>query len=393
MNVLWFYPAGTSVIKTGTIVGEPLKNHFGAGIPARIAEMISGVFPGFDREAFVGACLDGYHELELVPRGRKISTTLRDYLPAEYPAAIEILIASIGPRLETTEGHGMAPFLYLPHVCYVAEFGLEHFEESMRAQYELTQRFSAEFSIRPFLERHTESTLARLEDWTNDSSPHVRRLVSEGTRPRLPWAPRLREFQKDPRPVLALLELLKDDPDLYVRRSVANNLNDIGKDHPTLLVETARKWLVGASDERRWLVHHALRSAVKRAEPGALEVMGFGVAPRVSLDNTRITPERALMGGRVEIAFDVTNTGSRRQRILVDFRIHFVKANGKATPKVFKLKALELGPRESVSIAKSVSLAEMTTRKHYPGTHAVDVVLNGVVVTLGTFELVRDTTS
>ena len=153
MNVLWFYPAGTSVIKTGTIVGEPLKNHFGAGIPARIAEMISGVFPGFDREAFVGACLDGYHELELVPRGRKISTTLRDYLPVEYPAAIEILIASIGPRLETTEGHGMAPFLYLPHVCYVAEFGLEHFEESMRAQYELTQRFSAEFSIRPFLER------------------------------------------------------------------------------------------------------------------------------------------------------------------------------------------------------------------------------------------------
>ncbi len=391
--MLWFYPAGTSVIKTGTIVGEPLKNHFGAGIPARIAEMISGVFPGFDREAFVGACLDGYHELELVPRGRKISKTLRDYLPAEYPAAIEILIASIGPRLETTEGHGMAPFLYLPHVCYVAEFGLEHFEESMRAQYELTQRFSAEFSIRPFLERHTESTLARLADWTNDSSPHVRRLVSEGTRPRLPWAPRLREFQKDPRPVLALLELLKDDPDLYVRRSVANNLNDIGKDHPTLLVETARKWLGEASDERRWLVHHALRSAVKRAEPGALEVMGFGVAPRVSLDNTRITPERALMGGRVEIAFDVTNTGSRRQRILVDFRIHFVKANGKATPKVFKLKALELGPRESVSIAKSVSLAEMTTRKHYPGTHAVDVVLNGVVVTLGTFELVRDTTS
>ena len=267
MNVLWFYPAGTSVIKTGSIVGEPLKNHFGVGIPARIADMISAVFPGFGEDAFVGACLDGYDELELVPRGRKISKTLRDYLPANYPAAIDILIASIGPRLETTEGHGMAPFLYLPHVCFVAEFGLEHFEESMRAQYELTQRFSAEFSIRPFLERHTESTLARLEDWTNDSSPHVRRLVSEGTRPRLPWAPRLRDFQKDPRPVLALLELLKDDPDLYVRRSVANNLNDIGKDHPALLVETARRWLVEASDERRWLVHHALRSAVKRAEP------------------------------------------------------------------------------------------------------------------------------
>ncbi len=393
INVPWFYPAATQVIKPGTTVGEPLKNHFGAGIPTRIAEMISAVFPGFDQEAFVGACLNGYDELELVPRGRKISNTLREYLPAEYPEAIDILIASIGPPLETTEGHGMAPFLYLPHVCFVAEFGLEHFEESMRAQYELTRRFSAEFSIRPFLERHTKPTLSRLEAWTSDPSPHVRRLVSEGTRPRLPWAPRLREFQKDPRPVLALLELLKDDPDLYVRRSVANNLNDIGKDHPALLVETAREWLVEASDERRWLVHHALRSAVKRAEPGALEVMGFGAAPRVSLDNSRITPAKARIGGRVQIAFDVTNTGSRQQRVLVDFRIHFVKANGKTTPKVFKLKALELGPRESVSIAKSVSLAEMTTRKHYPGTHAVDVVFNGVAVPLGTFELEGDPSS
>ena len=120
--------------------------------------------------------------------------------------------------------------------------------------------------------------------------------------------------------------------------------------------------------------------------------MGFGAAPRVSLDQTRITPQRALMGGRVEIAFVVTNTDSRRQRILVDFRIHFVKANGKTVPKVFKLKALDLGPREGVSIAKSVSLAEMTTRKHYPGTHAVDVVVNGVAVELGTFELERDPT-
>jgi hypothetical protein len=189
--------------------------------------------------------------------------------------------------------------------------------------------------------------------------------------------------------VLALLELLKDDPELYVRRSVANNLNDIGKDHPALLVETARRWMNNATDERRWLVSHALRSAVKRAEPGALEVMGFGEEANVSIENALITPQRVLTGGSVEITFEVTNTDSRRQRILVDFRVHFMKANGKTSPKVFKLKTIDLAPRETVRMGKSVSLAEMTTRKHYAGTHKVDVVLNGHTKPLGAFELVQ----
>lgn len=351
--------------------------------------MISRTFHAFDQDAFVSDALDGYEALDLMARGWKIAHALHRHLPGDYEAAVAILIDSIGPKLDETGDFGMAPFLYLPHVCFVAAYGLDHFEASMRAQYELTQRFSAEFSIRAFLERHPEATMARLEAWAKDPSPHVRRLVSEGTRPRLPWAPRLREFQKDPRPVLALLELLKDDPELYVRRSVANNLNDIGKDHPSLLVETARRWLIDATDERRWLVRHALRSAVKRAEPGALAVMGFGEIAKVSLANASITPKRAAIGGSVTIAFDITNTGALQQRVLVDFRIHFVKANGKSSPKVFKLKTVELAPLETASLGKTISLAEMTTRKHYPGTHHIDVVINGSVHGLGKFELTR----
>jgi len=370
-------------------MAEPLKNQFGAEIPGNIARMISRVFPAFDQDAFIKDVLVGYEALDLMPRGWKIARTLRDYLPTNYPDAIEILMDSLGPKFDKTEDLGMAPFLYLPHVFFVAEYGLDHFEVSMRAQYELTQRFTAEFSIRPYLVRHTEATLARLKEWATDQSPHVRRLVSEGTRPRLPWAPRLREFQKDPRPVLALLELLKDDSELYVRRSVANNLNDIGKDHPALLVETARRWMRDATGERRWHVNHALRSAVKRAEPGALEVLGFGTAAKVSVGNIRITPKRAVIGGAVEIAFEVTNTASRRQRLLVDFRIHFMKANGKASPKVFKLKNVDLAPHETVAMGKRVSLAEMTTRKHYAGTHTVDVVVNGSAQRLGKFELTQ----
>lgn len=370
-----------------TPMAEPLKNSFGAEIPKRIAAMIAAVHPAFNSRAFTRDALHGYEELELLPRGWKIARTLREHLPAAYTEAAEILIASLGPKLAATEGNGMAPFLYLPHVCFVAEFGLDHFEISMRAQYEMTQRFSAESSIRPYIERYPRETLERLRSWTADPSEHVRRLVSEGTRPRLPWASRLREFQKDPRPVLKLLEMLKDDPSLYVRRSVANNLNDIGKDHPTLLVATARRWMKGASEERTWLVRHALRSAVKRGDADALAVLGFAESGDLLVRNVTITPARPTIGGSVRIAFDVANNARRAQSVLVDFTIHFVKANGTATPKVFKLKSVELAPNETARFSKTISLAEMTTRRHYAGTHRVEALLNGRSEALGAFEL------
>jgi 3-methyladenine DNA glycosylase AlkC len=371
-------------------LAEPLKNHFGPEIPRRIAGMISTVFPRFQADTFLAEALNGYEALDLMPRGWQIAKALRRHLPDDYAKAAEILIASLGPKLDRTEAQGMAPFLYLPHVLFVAEYGLDHFEVSMQAQYELTQRFTAEFSIRPFLIRYPEATLARLKIWTKDPSPHVRRLVSEGTRPRLPWAPRLRTFQKDPRPVLALLERLKDDPELYVRRSVANSLNDIGKDHPALLVETARRWMNDATEERLWLIRHALRSAIKRGEPGALGVLGFGKKANVSIRNVTITPKRPRVGGSVTIDFEVVNKDARRQWVLVDLRAHFVKANGQTGPKVFKLKTIELAPREILSLGKTISLAEMTTRKHYPGTHRVEVLLNGAAKLLGSFELAKN---
>ncbi len=368
-------------------MAEPLKNQFGTDIPRAIAVMIAAVYPQFAEDAFTTAALNGYDTLGLMPRGWKIAEALHQHLPHPYEAAVEILVASLGPKLEQTQASGMAPFLYLPHVFFVAKYGLEHFDASMQAQYELTQRFTAEFSIRPFLEHYPEATLARLETWAHDPSQHVRRLVSEGTRPRLPWAPRLRAFQTDPRPVLALLELLKDDPELYVRRSVANNLNDIGKDHPALLVETAQRWLIDATEERRWLVRHALRSAVKRTESGALAVLGFGEGATVVVRNVTMTPQRPVMGESVRIAIEISNTDSQPQRVLIDLRIHFIKANGKTSAKVFKLKIVELAPQETVQLGKTISLAEMTTRKHYAGTHEVELLLNGCAASLGSFEL------
>jgi 3-methyladenine DNA glycosylase AlkC len=369
-------------------MAEPLKNHFGANIPRTIAEMIVSVYPAFPKAQFLRTALKDYEPLELMPRGRHIARALRQHLPSDYEEAIEILLASLGPNVPKQAGDGgMASFFYMPHTMFVQEYGLDHFEPSMRAQYELTQRFTAEFSIRPFLERHREATLARLTLWATDPSPDVRRLVSEGTRPRLPWAPRLRDFQADPQPVLALLDLLKDDPDLYVRRSVANNLNDIGKDHPALLAETAKKWMRDVTEERRWLIRHALRSAVKRGEPGALHVLGAGHEAQVVVRQRSIRPSLVRMGQSVTVAFELKNAQSTLQRVMVDFQIHFVKANGSTTPKVFKLKMIELAPRASISLKKTVSLKPMTTRKHYPGPHRVDILLNGRAKPLGTFEL------
>jgi 3-methyladenine DNA glycosylase AlkC len=371
-----------------SLMATALKDSFGPDVPARLAEAIAAVHPRFAAREFLADALDGYENLELTPRARQIARALHVHLPADYDEAIDVLLASIGPPLEGSDLSGMAAFFYAPHVFFVAEFGLDHWETSMRAQYELTKRFTAEYSIRPFLDREPERTLARLREWARDPSADVRRLVSEGTRPRLPWAPRLRRFQLDPTPVLDLLELLKDDPSLYVRRSVANHLNDIGKDHPDLLVATCRRWMDGATAERQWLIRHALRSAVKGGDLAALGVLGFGPADAARVHRVSIEPSRPRIGDTVRITATVSNAGTRRAMFNIDLRILFVKASGGTSPKVFKGREVELEAGEQTTVTKVISLRQHTTRVHYPGLHMVDLIVNGASHPAGTFELI-----
>ena len=356
---------------------SPLKDSFGPDVPRRIAEAISIVRPEFPVRRFLVDALDGYEDLELMPRGRHIARALNAHLPPDYDEAIGILLASLDPLTQGEELTGMAAFIYMPHVIYVAEYGGGHWETSMEAQYELTQRFTAEYSIRAFLEREPERTLERLREWTGDPSADVRRLVSEGTRPRLPWASRLRRFQEDPSPVLELLELLKDDESLYVRRSVANNLNDIGRDHPDLLIATCRRWMKKAGPERRWLIRHALRSVVKQGERAALEVLGFGATDAAKVEAMTIQPRSPHIGDNVRISFTLRNTAKIPAAFNTDLRVHFVKAKGTTTPKVFRVRELTLAPGEHRGLSKLISLRQQTTRTHYPGRHYVEVVVNG----------------
>jgi 3-methyladenine DNA glycosylase AlkC len=371
-------------------VADALKSFFSPALVRGLADDLARAEPAFPARAFVRAATTGLDQLELLDRGRHIAAALAAHLPAAYPDAIDVLLRSLGPEHASDElvGAGMAPFRYLPHTLFVAEHGLDHFELSMRAQYELTKRFSAERSIRPFIAREPDRTLAVLRGWTGDRNAHVRRLVSEGTRLRLPWAMRVPWLEEHPERVVQLLELLKDDPATLVRRSVANSLNDLGKVHPGLLVDTCARWLDAASAERRALVAHALRSAVKRGDAGALRLLGVGQPPRVAIEKARFRPRRVAIGGRIAVSFTLRSTARSAQDLLVDLVIHFVKANGRGSPKVFKLRRLTLPAGGRAELATTISLAVHTTRTPYPGRHAVDVLVNGRATGLGAFDVI-----
>ncbi|MBF0219572.1 MAG: DNA alkylation repair protein [Gammaproteobacteria bacterium] len=264
-------PAAPRAIEKGVALKELLN----AATVAQLAANISLVYPSFAVHSFCQQATRGLAELALMARGRHIATALRQHLPLPFVEALEILIASMTPALESTAVMGLAGFFYLPHSFFIAEYGLSvgddaTFHAAMRGHYELTQRFTAEFAIRPFLIEQPQLTLQQLRQWLADPNPHVRRLCSEGTRPRLPWGRRIPAFIQDPQPLLPFLEALRDDSSLYVRRSVANHLGDIAKDHPELAFSLAKAWLKSASSDRKWVIRHALRYPAKCGNVTAL---------------------------------------------------------------------------------------------------------------------------
>ncbi len=260
--------------------GVPLKNIMGAETINCIGHNINFVYDEFNKESFIEDSLSEIEPLTLIERGKKIAATLKKYLPNNYTDAINIIIKSLTPPLKSTENNGLSVFFYLPHVCFIEEYGLDKnynngndpFNVSMDAQYELTQRFSSEFSIRPFIKNQQDRTFDQLYKWMSDSNPHVRRLCSEGTRPRLPWATRIPGLIKDPAPSLPILEKLKNDESMYVRRSVANHLGDIAKDNLQLVLDICEDWLKGSKSDLRWVIRHSLRHPAKKSNLKAISI-------------------------------------------------------------------------------------------------------------------------
>ncbi|MBK8098315.1 MAG: DNA alkylation repair protein [Planctomycetes bacterium] len=256
--------------------GVPLQDMFDRRAVALLGESFAAVAPGFDARAFARRANAGLDGLPLMARADHLADALFAHLPQDFDDAAPLLIAAMGPELQTTERNGLRVFFYLPHVRLIARHGVSRWDAGMRANHEVTRRFSAEFSIRPFLVAEQQKTLARLRQWTRDPNPHVRRLCSEGTRPRLPWASRLPALQADPTLALPILQALRDDDELYVRRSVANHLGDIAKDHPRFVFELCDRWLADIGKlsaprqaARHWLIRHAVRHPARNGVKAA----------------------------------------------------------------------------------------------------------------------------
>lgn len=365
---------------------EPFKNYYGVELAKRLGGEIQAVYPAFDRPAFVAQIARQIEPLALKARVAVMSAALHDFLPPDYPAALEVLRQIMGPELASEHGMFDQGYHLMPIAHFVEVYGLNHYDESIAAIYEITKRFSGEFTIRPYLTQHQERTLDILRHWVADDNPHVRRLVSEGTRTRLPWASRLDVFIENPLPVLDLLAHLKADPSAYVRKSVANNLNDITKDHEALVLARVRDWYASGNEHTRWIIKHALRNLIKQGHPEALNLLGYG-NPQVTLYDLTVTPQTIHLGDSVTLAFSLRSEASQPQQLIIDYVVHHVKANGQTSPKVFKLTTKTLAPGEPLLIQKTHAVKPITTRRYYPGEHRVEIQVNGQIVGAARFTL------
>lgn len=355
------------------------KHHFGAELAEDLARRITAVHPLFPAEQFVGQVAAQVGPLELKGRVNRIAAALREHLPPSYTEALNILLGTLGPPHSEAEGMFKDGWYVMPLAQFVETYGLEHYDESIAGLHAITQRHTSEFAIRPFLIRYPEQTLAILQRWAHDESFHVRRLVSEGSRPRLPWATRLTMFIDNPAPVLELLEPLRDDPSAYVRKSVANNLNDIAKDHPDLVLATCERWSRGASDRTRGIVRHALRTLVKQAHPGALRLLG-AETPQVQLLELELDRTQLSIGDTLLLNVTLQSTTNEPQQLIIDYVLHMVGARGELRPKVFKLRTQLLAPGEVMRLQKRVPIRPVSVRRYYPGRYRLEVQVNGAVL-------------
>ncbi|WP_163166247.1 DNA alkylation repair protein [Arthrobacter sp. Alg241-R88] len=258
----------------------------------------------------------------------------------------------------------------------LASDAAEDFDDCLALIAELTPRLTGEFAVRRLLARDMDRALAEILTWTAHPDEHVRRLASEGTRPYLPWAVRVPALVRRPEATLPILTALYRDPSEYVRRSVANHLNDLARHAPDAVVDTARHWLTAADRNTGWVVRHGLRTLIKKGHPGALALLGFTPAS-VAVSGLRLDQEILTMPGELTFAFEISNTGTRNVRLAVDYLVHYRKANGSQSAKVFKISTLTLAPGESRSISKRHAFRQMTTRVHHPGLHALELQING----------------
>ncbi len=356
---------------------EPFKNHFSYLNARRIAESVKRAHPEFSLPRFTKGLEAALEPLELKQRMRLIADRIEVGLPTHPPELFEILVKTLEKSAD--RDNGLWSFSVWPFTEIVARRGQEHFQESMAALAEMTQRFTAEFAIRPFLQAQRERTLSQLHAWCNHPDEHVRRLVSEGSRPLLPWGGNLPDLLVAPYPTLDLLEKLYNDPSAYVRLSVSNHLNDFSKHHPELVIETLARWRSANPNDAHLekLARHACRTLLKAGHSGALAHQGYGSAAGLVVETFSLAKNTVIIGEDMGYHIVIHNTGRRAVKVMFDYAIHFRKANGTLSPKVFKGRIKELAAGERWQIIGKHSFRLVTTRVYHLGIQLIEPRLNG----------------
>jgi 3-methyladenine DNA glycosylase AlkC len=361
---------------------EPLKNFVNPAVIEAYASELEKQLKGFDSTKFKNLILtQEWEQRELMDRIHHVAESIQ--------------LATIGSFNEIVEGiEKAAPnlpsgFEQIIFPAYIKLFGLEHYDRSLRALEHLTQYSTGEFAIRPFLKTYPDKTMQQMLKWSKHQNEHVRRFSSEGCRPRLPWGGNLPIFIKDPETIFPILKNLRNDESLCVRKSVANNLNDISKDHPETVLRIAACWQKENQKHTDWIIKHALRSLLKKPHPKALELFGYGKPSSLSVNAFCVSKKAPKMGEAFEFKFNLRNASDTIQKIRVEYVIDFKKKRGSAE-KVFQISEFELGAVSSKEFSKKHSFQELSTRKHYPGKHFLSIRLNGVVKDKIEFELISD---
>ncbi len=379
-------------------MAEPFKNLVNRKTVAEAACHLARVRPEFDHRRFTALALAGLGQLELKARVLHLAAALTQALPADFAQACDVIEAALAQPLPLdAEGEpaehdvaarasGLSGIIIWSLGEFVAARGQDHTARALACLHALTQRSTAEFAIRPFLQREPEAVFRILAKWVRDPSAHVRRLVSEGSRPRLPWGLRLQALVGDPSPTLPLLRALQDDPSAYVRRSVANHLNDIAKDHPDLVAAWVREHLVGAPPARIALLRHASRTLIKAGHPATLEAWGLdrSLHGKATL---ALSARTVSIGGSLGLTVRLTSTATAPQSLVIDYAVHHVRANGEHSRKVFKGWKVTLAAGERRTSVKRHSFRLVTTRRLYPGTHRIDLLVNGQLIAGGDLTL------
>jgi len=356
----------------------------------KIGVSIKKVWTDFETQKLEQKIVPKLSSLAFKDRANLIAEVLYELLPDDFRISGQILLDAFEEKLDHPDFTKDNAFMYMPHGVYVSRYGLEaqHFDLSTQFLYEMTKRFSAEFAIRPFLDKFPQKMLYKLQEWVKDENQHVRRLVSEGTRPRLPWASRVTVYDENYSVIIDLLTALRNDPELYVRRSVANHLNDLTKDRKDLVLANLEAWNKKPNKNIEWLTKHALRTLIKKGDTRALKILGFSDNPQVEVLNFNLEQERLKLGKKLVFSFDIQSKSLKRQDLMVDYIIYFKKSNGSQSPKVFKLKIIELGGEKLVKVTKKQLFQHFSTRVLYEGMHVVELQINGKSYGKKEFELV-----